>query len=840
MRIGKKLTTLLLITLAVLGPYSHPNIFAGEQTADSRPILERFQDLLEAARRENKKDVVYMCLLGIGTVYAEKGENTKALTYLQQALKEANAAGDKETVATILLETGIVYRQLKEPDRALDFFQQSFKTAKDFSDKEVSVKALVNSAQTYEALFDFPRALDSYRQALKQANEFKDKDMPCLIAYAASRLSVGSGDYYAALEYAQQSLKLAKIIPNNAMVASNLLLIGTIYYIIPDYSRALEYLHNALVLSKQINDKKILSQAIIIIGNINRKFGEYDNALADFRKALELTEETDNKMVPLILFCIGETYCDLNRPEQALDYFQRSLKITEEAEDRFGTVTILGDIGRTYSMLNNPQEGLKYAKKALDAAIKMDIPDYIWKFYGSMGNMYLKTGKINEAMDCYKKSIKTMESIREKLKLEVYKLNFVENKMGIYENMVTLLAARGEKREAFDYVERSKSRALLDLLADKISSGPEDSGFASLLDAEPLKSGEVKSLLDKNTTLLEYYVTQNQLFIWIITNAELNEVTVPVTEKELRNEVASLREYIQTKSDDYKGPAHRLYSLLIEPAKPYLKTDKLCIVPHKTLHYLAFPALLDNDGRFLIEKYNFSYSPNASLLKYCLNKKVTSACNLIAFGNPDDSLETAETEVKQIIKDFKKAEVFIKDAASETNAKKLSGEYEIIHFACHGEFNPYNPIHSNLKLAKDDREDGNLEAWEIYSMDLKNTRLVTLSACQTAISNITSGDEIIGLIRGFIYAGSPSVIASLWDIDDVSTSILMREFYYGMKHGYSKAEALRLAQLKLINTKASGVSKARGIKLVENSGEHPVNLSHPYYWAAFTLIGDWK
>ncbi|MBI3599737.1 MAG: CHAT domain-containing protein, partial [Nitrospinae bacterium] len=142
-------------------------------------------------------------------------------------------------------------------------------------------------------------------------------------------------------------------------------------------------------------------------------------------------------------------------------------------------------------------------------------------------------------------------------------------------------------------------------------------------------------------------------------------------------------------------------------------------------------------------------------------------------------------------------------------------DFDIIHFATHAEFSDIDPMYSNIRLAGDNKEDGRFESAEVFSLNIK-PYLVVLSACKTGLGTITSGDEIIGMNRAWIYAGTPSVISSLWSVSDISTSFLMEEFYKNLK-GKPKDEALRDAEISLIKSK---------------------DYSHPFYWAPFYLTGD--
>jgi CHAT domain-containing protein len=192
----------------------------------------------------------------------------------------------------------------------------------------------------------------------------------------------------------------------------------------------------------------------------------------------------------------------------------------------------------------------------------------------------------------------------------------------------------------------------------------------------------------------------------------------------------------------------------------------------------------------------------------------------LALGNPIiseplPSLQFSEQEVKAITSLYG-TNALTGSAATETAVRTQAADKSILHLAVHGEYNLYNPLFSTLYLASDSTNDGRLEVNEIYELDLtKSTNLVVLSACQTQIGSISAGDEIVSLNRAFIYSGTPTVIASLWNVDDKATAILMEKFYANLKAEMGKAEALQQAQ-------------------IDTRKQYP----NPYYWASFVLTGD--
>jgi len=163
---------------------------------------------------------------------------------------------------------------------------------------------------------------------------------------------------------------------------------------------------------------------------------------------------------------------------------------------------------------------------------------------------------------------------------------------------------------------------------------------------------------------------------------------------------------------------------------------------------------------------------------------------------------------------FPDTTLLTRDKATESWVIRHIGDFGIIHLASHGEFDAVNPLFSAVKLAEDARNDGDLKASETFGLQI-NADLVTLSACQTGLGKITSGDDVIGLNRAFLYAGTHAIISSLWRVSDISTAMLVKQFYREYKT-QNKANSLRRAILHVKN-----------------------RYPHPGYWGAFLLVGDY-
>ncbi len=383
----------------------------------------------------------------------------------------------------------------------------------------------------------------------------------------------------------------------------------------------------------------------------------------------------------------------------------------------------------------------------------------------------------------------------------------------------------------------------------------------SLIGAESISIDSIQTLLDPSTTLLEYLTTNDKIYAWLVTKDAISVYEMNLGVKGDRPEPFTVASLLEKKVNDFLLPnisnkprkaadpimvyvpsdeqkeitqAERernrrrfsqsvqdFYKDMLSPIEKDIKTKNLIIVPHGVLHKVPFAALSDGT-QYMADKYALTILPAASVVEYVVKKRKAAKSTILIMANPKTDyvpLDFAEVEGENISKLFPSREVYTLDKATESIAKNKSSSFNIIHFASHGQFNEKQPLQSGLLLARDKENDGFLQVHEIFSLDLKNANLVTLSACETALAKVQGGDDLVGLSRGFIYAGTPSLLASLWEVDDKSTSILMESFYKNWLNGMSKPDALREAQIEL---------------------KKIPQYSHPFYWAPFIMIGDWR
>lgn len=599
---------------------------------------------------------------------------------------------------------------------------------------------------------------------------------------------------------------------------------------------------------------------------------------------------------------IGRVYYLLGELDLALASYRRGLEIAAEWNADTTQSTLYRGIGEVLYSRGEFSEALANFHKALELGRREQRPEMILDAARWIAQTLQRSGKAAEAIGFYEEAIRQAETVRSLLGSETTRQSYFAARVGAYEGIVGTLSITGAHERAFDYNERARSRSFLDVLGTKVqlarqaseiaeqkvalaqqivaagriaeegagriitssekvysalteATRKQDREQASLLSVEPLTLRQVQKLLESGQLLLEYFVTPQQVYFWAVDKQKLHSFSVRVSHAELVKSLGALRTAIAERKStkEYQALARELYNELIAPAESFIQGKELIIVPHDVLHNLPFHALIGADGHYLIENYPIEYLSSASLMQFTQAKRRAIGKKVLAFGNPAvnervKELKFAEQETAQLKKFFPDTTRILRSEATKVKAKELAPQYDILHFAAHTELKQDDPLSSAVLLAASGSDDGRLEVRDVFGLDLKAS-LVVLSGCETALGKLSTGDELVGLTRAFIYAGTPSVVASLWKVDDASTAYLMSSFYKNLKTK-SKVESLRQAQLDMIRGNVSaqllaqrgvgGIGKLSDARKSAISAARAVSTSHPYFWAPFILVGDGK
>ena len=347
-----------------------------------------------------------------------------------------------------------------------------------------------------------------------------------------------------------------------------------------------------------------------------------------------------------------------------------------------------------------------------------------------------------------------------------------------------------------------------------------DRDFDALLNAGTASLEEIRSSLPAEGVLLEYYQARDILYACILGPDHLQVLPIasaPYVRKIFRLlqfQLSKFRlgtDYVRglTTSLQLAAQSHlqELYSCLIAPVRRELAARHLVIVPHGFLHFLPFHALWDGD-QYLADRFEVSYAPSASVYQLCSKRQAAPHDESLVFGIPDEFAPQISGEAHAVAAVLPNARLFLGESATREQLWQYAPSSRFVHIATHGLFRQDNPMFSSVRLGTSD-----LNLFDLYQLRL-SSELVTLSGCGTGLNVVVGGDELLGLVRGLLYAGAQAVLASLWEVNDESTAAFMKCFYQELLHSTSKAKALQTAMRSLRE-----------------------QFPHPYHWAPFVLIG---
>lgn len=445
-----------------------------------------------------------------------------------------------------------------------------------------------------------------------------------------------------------------------------------------------------------------------------------------------------------------------------------------------------------------------------------------------------------------------LENWRKKLITDLDKITALEKSQSFFQKLITILIDLGGDKEALTISEQARAKAFVDLLSttpnhQALTGDLSEYNLPSVAVTPSVKIDEIMEFsYSSKTTLVEYFITDDKMFIWVVSpNKKICFKQQDTKQLELQQSISNFLYAIEEdklhkarnliligkKRLLTKDILRKLHQLLIEPIVHLLPNnpeEHVVFIPQSSLFLVPFPALLDINGKYLVEKHTILTSPSIQVLivihkRPKNNQKVTES-EILVVGNPKNpakhrllpNLEGAEEEALTVASLLNTKAIIGKQAIKSVIVEKmLSARW--VHLATHGHFDEENGLKSGVMLSASNHQDLNDENWLLTAEEILKLKLdidtVVLSACNTGLGKVT-GDGVLGLSRAFIAAGAQSILVSLWSIPDSPTALLMKAFYCKLPSNINKASALREAMLEIMKVK-----------------------SDPKDWAAFTLIG---
>ena len=812
------------------------------------------------------------------------GEFERARGLAENAQSVLESAEDAEYLPRVHVALGNLFYRKNQFRDSLREYDRALAGAAGTGQYIVVVAVEMNRAEAFTQLNRFDEAIRSYEKAREYCVHHE-------IGLWFDILDKNIADlYFKRGSYSEALRSLEKVRPryveqhDDRRLALCDLERAEIYLQLNLPQEAAELAENAQTFFEQNSSPAEAAQCLALVGIAQSERGESSGAERTFRLAAgmfrDLGKAVEAAGVDLQLAKIQYRNGDL----QAAQTLASMSATAFESED----LAVRGAYARITVALCLREQGLNTeAIEEADRALK-SLSGYHAKWvsyqcYDLMGSLHAASGAFLEAEQLYVKAIEEMESLRGNIQLDEFRMSFGKDKYQVYENLVGLKIRTDSPAEAFELVERSKSRTLIDLLerntdtlwqsddsnpkqkaiqearqdlnglysrlsqvgttvsaqaTDKViqaeilkreqelismlrEAGSEREGWAVLESMPALSVEDVGRMLSENEVLIEYYTVEEQFCAYVIgpngfqfvkdlagtdaVRACLKGLNFQLSKFHLN--AAYLKDHGPLLLRAVRHHLQDLYRMLLAPLAEWIDGRSLVIVPHNVLHYVPFQALHDG-SEYVIDNHDIVYGASASVLKICRGKTAVAGGMDLVLAVPDPSTPAIADEAEMLRELLPNARVFKGEEAGRDVLKEYGPGAGKLHIAAHGVFRADNPMFSALKLG-----DSWLNLVDIFNLKL-GAELTTLSACETGMSALYEGDELLGLTRGFLYAGTPSLVVSLWRVNDRSTTLFMKRFYEGLSDGLSKPEALRRAGIDV-----------------------KTHFPHPYYWAPFILMG---
>ncbi|BFG78794.1 hypothetical protein PTKU46_68270 [Paraburkholderia terrae] len=674
---------------------------------------------------------------------------------------------------------------------------------------------LAPESQGFRQATERERDAETLQSLTSEGRLLLSRDRVTLPAYDYCSMAVSAaerGDFRDSVQAAARALVIAQRTDNADLVALSKRDLAIAYSYAGDLDDAEKYAQEALASTPKAPEQ-VFAPANKVLGDIALRRGHPQDAIDAYDRALETASP---RYRPLVLLSITNAQIAAGDTAGARKTFNAASPApSADLAPEYRRIE-----GNLLLAEGKPQDALLAFTTLLSESGGSDANyDRLWAHEG-IGRADLALGQRARARESYLQAVDDSEKIRARFRSEEFKTGLFGDTQSVFEMAITLTVEVGDYASAWNLSERSRARALLDVVRNRVDAGVNDrqlNGDVPGLDV-------VRNGLKPNETLVEFHNLEKSIIVWVIRNEGLKGYTLPIARADMDAAVTDFRNAIVRRRPTAITYGDKLYALLIAPLG-LRADDRLIIVPHGALHYLPFQALHGPDG-FLIQRHAIVLEPSASVAVQLASRELKVASNLVAFGNPTIApayaLPGAEAEVRGIAPLFARQEVFLQSSATRVSFRENAPTGRVLHVATHAEADTIDPLHSRILLAPATQPaDGpdSLLAKDIYNLKLNNVSLVTLSACETGLGRIARGDEILGFTRAFFYAGATSLIVSMWPVADESSALTMRTFYAQLADGHEAIDAMRTAQLAVM----------------QNS-----RFAHPFFWAPFDLMGGWR
>ncbi|MBG0859112.1 MAG: CHAT domain-containing protein [Bacteroidales bacterium] len=818
--------------------------------------------------RQEGKILIYM---GSGQKGILSLEKSLALSEgMDQSLKNVN----RLSIADTYLALGQLYSAMGRSEKSGDLINRALVIFRQANDPRGEMEAELALGNLFSDRGDIIEARKIIERSLKKAAALRSGTSRHNRLLAA--ISAEAGEYENALRYQEKALKEARDYGIIGQVIWNTIGMGDIYGKIGDFTRAERYYREAQREKDTLamNTKSLDASLNLRLGEVlsaNEYYssqGSYTGeAISSLRIAEVLLQEgkQDSAMIFLsqseqkfaasgnregvsnVLLYKGRILVDKGNTAAAGPLLVSAL----EAADFPETVwQAWFHLGRMHEILNQDEKAIESYMNSISVIEKirgnLTIDEFRSRYFDNKREVYDRLIRILMRSGRSADAFRISEQARARAFYDILANKKIDYKGAMPGDLISLeqekrmeiqklykLLQKGDVSYSSAESSRNSETIHLRSVLKETQSEYEDiirriklynPAYAEMVSAQPVKITDLQAGLDRSTAVLSYWISENELFAWLITGSGITSKGIQVRPDELAALIEKARRAIQSTApaEEVKAPLVMLYSFLISPLEDELKgISDLVIIPNGSIHFLPFQALVTPGGDYFVSLFNIIYEPSASVFMVCSNRRVRPGSKFMGVALSDVTIEGRQglpgttDEVKNILPLFPENVSAFGERCTETFVKSNARGYNFIHFATHGSYDYEQPLYSHLLFSPNEEDDGRFNVFEVFELNI-DASLVTLSACETGLGNLSRGDELVGLSRAFLFAGSSSVIVSLWAVADYPTSLLMANFYKYLKE-HNVQEALTLAQRDVL-----------------------MSFPQPVYWSPFVLIGNGK
>jgi CHAT domain-containing protein/tetratricopeptide (TPR) repeat protein len=679
--------------------------------------------------------------------------------------------------------------------------------------------------------------------------------------------------YDLALARYQQVFRLAEATGDRFFEAAALINMGMVYNELANYERALALTLQSLVIFRELGDRRGEATALYEIGNSALQLGRWSVAQEHLAEAVTLAELLgQTARLSDIFWAQGLLHHLAGDDVESEASYTRALALSQapERNDLKRVNAILWYLGFLYHTQGRSDEAFAAYEQALALSQRLKRAHWLSLIHYQRGNLFRHLGRLREARAAYEQGIEAIERLRGDSEGEEVKFGLIGTTQQLYEAMVLLCLEQGLPEDAFNYVERARSRAFLDTLLKKDPHLYEalDQPVATLADLQaqlpdgvllleyfttgiaPPGENIVRKLPPESAHLREYLLLPPRVLLFIVTRDDLEVREVALDPNMLQPHAGarhSMRHLLRARQLAY------LHERLIEPVQNWLNgCEFLYLIPHGPLHHVPWMALRSARGDYLLDADGaaIALAPSATILLCRSPEQPTDGTGeFLALGYNDvdaQALRYAETEARFLAR-LMDGQAWVGEQPKVQQLLARREPTRWLHISGHGTYHPHDPLGSALHIGADD----SLTARDILGHLELPVELVTLSACASGLTYILPGDELLGLPRAFLYAGAPTIVCAPWEAPDLVALLLMERFYSYVRQGQRPAAALRDAAVSLrrmtgrdlVNRLAHWCERypeeTSDLQLPRVGAEQMDQLvfADPSYWALFFVIG---